>query len=169
MEQWRRDRFSQITIRSPLPAAVQGYYSHNPRSNTTTIRRILDRILYAAGVQDIPLLRLPETGNVLVPSTEADDAHPQYWVIRLSGLLSRNAQDGILTELRHTQVIGCRPFVSAIERTDGGAAHHPGIFLKPSQIKTPWVTNDTLQPSSPIKILESQSSGGGQCSSFVQP
>ena len=89
-----------------------------------------------------------------MPSTEADAAHPQYWVIRLSALLSRHSQDNILSELHHTQAVGCRPFVSAIERTDGGAAHHPGIFLKPSQIKTPWVTNDTLQLHSNPKVTQ---------------
>lgn len=143
-----RHSHPDTVIHAPFPCHVQGYYSHNPRSNTLHIRRIVDRVLDRAGLLETPLTRLPETGNLLVPSTEADDHHPKYWAARLSGLLTRAAQDDILDTLQHALKVGCRPFVKGIERTDGGSAHHPGIFLKPSQLKTPWVSRDTLQPHS---------------------
>lgn len=137
-----------------MPPSVQGYYSHNPRSNTRYIRQTVDRVIASAGLSNFSLTRLPEQGNLAVPSTEVDDTHPRYWLIRLSGLLDRQRQDSVLDKLHHALSVGCRPFVSAaVERTDGGSAHHPGIFLKPAQIKTPWVSRDTLQPHANPRVM----------------
>ena len=44
----------------------------------------------------------------------------KYWTVRLFGLLSRHSEDGILCQLHHTQAVGCRPCVSAVETTKGG-------------------------------------------------
>ena len=146
------DAHPHAVVQAPFPPAVQGYYSNNPRSNTKHIRQTLDKALHRAGLLNAPLTRLPQTGNLLIPSSEADAHHPKYWAARISALLTRSAQDAVLDTLQSALRLGCRPFVKGIERTDGGSAHHPGIFLKPSQLKTPWVSRDTLQPHSNPRV-----------------
>ena len=146
------DTHPDTVVQPPFPPAVQGYYSNIPRSNTTHIRETLDKALHRAGLLNVPLTRLPQMGNLLIPSSEADAHHPKYWAARISALLTRSAQDAVLDTLQFALKLGCRPFVKGIERTDRGSAHHPGIFLKPSQLNTPWVSRDSLQPHSNPRV-----------------
>ncbi|WVQ61872.1 uncharacterized protein L199_006887 [Kwoniella botswanensis] len=61
-------------------------------------------------------------------------------------------QDTILEAARKSESAGCQAFIKGTERTTGLSPHHLGVFFRASEIHTPWVTNDTLQPHSNKRV-----------------
>ncbi|WVW85881.1 hypothetical protein I302_107919 [Kwoniella bestiolae CBS 10118] len=126
------------------PVHVQTYYCSHTRSNRSNITETVDRILGDNAGKPLP--RLPERGDLLIPRATGYGG-PKYWAIRLSGQLLQDDQDRILGAIRSGEEAGCKAYIKGTERTSGLSPHHLGIFFRASNIHSPWVTNDTVQPN----------------------
>ncbi|WVQ69653.1 uncharacterized protein L199_007873 [Kwoniella botswanensis] len=136
-------------IQAPTPAHVQTYYCTHTRSNRSNIEATVRRLLGDSA--DQPLRRLPEHGDLAIPRPHRSGG-PKFWVVRISGQLSQGDQDTILEAARKSESAGCQAFIKGTERTTGLSPHHLGVFFRASEIHTPWVTNDTLQPHSNKRV-----------------
>ncbi|WWD08240.1 hypothetical protein V865_006351 [Kwoniella europaea PYCC6329] len=136
-------------IQATTLAHVQTYYCTHTRSNRSNIEATVKRLLGDSA--DQPLRRLPEHGDLAIPRPVRSGG-PKFWVVRLSGQLSQGDQDTILEAARKSESAGCQAFIKGTERTAGLSPHHLGVFFRASEIHTPWVTNDTLQPHSNKRV-----------------